>query len=607
MENNFHVNYNIVKMLRLIKIFSFLIAVVCLSKANAQTEDGVGSQQVNIITDYVPVIADAFKLNDNPSVIDTVAIKPMLKYSVINKQHKTVIILDSIKPAKMKNEAVEKLSNNYLKAGLGNYSSPYAEFFFANLRSKQWQYGAHAKHLSSNYTSYKQGIASFSDNGIDAFGKYFVGNELISLNSAWNRNVNNIYSYNSSFFQPNDYDDKYINNIIDINAKVLSINTDSAALIHSVKFNYYNLNRKLTEMKINTENHFDIIADFSKFTDNQIIGGELKYQFFKTNFDVINVNSLIPSEPILFNLVSFSPYVKAKGSKWNATIGATVLQEFEAKKTRFFPNVWFNYLLVPDFLTIYSSVIGNAKVNSLRVITNDNPFLLNNGLNQRTTTNLVDASIGVKGNFNSKIAYNLSGNYSIINQLQMFQEVTNFKNLSYGSFAELQTFMPSANFHNFQFISVYDNAKYWNLKGNLNYKVSKKLDVDIQATYQNFKMDTSKFAYYKENLNITLDASYSINEKISLTCKAFYIGKRKGLSQQASFSSFYGVKGSYETRFVIYDLPAYVDGNIGVQYKHTKKLSAFLTLNNIFNSRVQRWQHTPTMGFWLMGGVNYSF
>jgi hypothetical protein len=89
--------------------------------------------------------------------------------------------------------------------------------------------------------------------------------------------------------------------------------------------------------------------------------------------------------------------------------------------------------------------------------------------------------------------------------------------------------------------------------------------------------------------------------------KLFYIGKRKGLSQQAEFNAFTSVGNPYEVRNVEYDIKGYVDANISAEYKYNKKLSTFLSLNNLVNARIQRWQHTPTMGFWLMGGVTYSF
>jgi hypothetical protein len=292
---------------------------------------------------------------------------------------------------------------------------------------------------------------------------------------------------------------------------------------------------------------------------------------------------------------------------WSATLGATIFEEFNAKKTRFFPNIWFNYLAVPNFLTLFASVTGNVKANSLKSLTNDNPFLYQDFSNYKSTTTLVDATVGAKGNFNSKISYQVSGNYAIINQLQMFSETMVFNNLQIGNVNSLQSFNPATNFHTFQFVSIYDDAKYWNIKGNVTYKPNQKLETNLQATYQNFKMDTAKYAWYKENVNVTLNAKYLISNKLSVSLQTFYFGKRKGISNSAAFSSYQGLENQYQTNSLIYSLPAFVDANVAAEYRHTKKLSAFLTLNNLLNVRTQRWQHTPTKGFWLMAGASYSF
>jgi len=589
---------------------------LCISKMQAQTDDNIGSQQVNIVTDYKPVIADAFKLNDNPSVRDTTVKIPKMTYNVLNKQFRTSIILDTIKAAKMKAEAVEKLSYNYAKLGLGNYKMPYAEFFFGNLRSKQWQFGAHAKHLSAQFTPTNKGEAILSNNQIDGFGKYLVANQRISLNAGWQRNVNSVYGYNARLFSAF-FDSLQLKNIykaIDINAKVQSINTDSSLLNTTFLLDYYNYNLINNKQKYSNENHFNFVADVSKLNDNQLLGAQIKYQVYRIGNHLSNSN-LDLQKPNTVSLFSLSPYVKANGSKWNAMLGATILQEINEKKTRFFPNIWFNYIIVPDALTAYTNVTGNAKVNSIRSLTTDNPFMNYTTTNVKNTVNSVDATVGVKGNFNSKISYHLSGNYSIINQMQLFAEqmvIYKYGNASGNlvddiSVTKLRSFMPSNSPHNYQYSAIYENAKYWNIKGNLSYNVNQKLNVTAEATYQNYKMDTSKYAYYKENLNISLMGNYQLNEKISINTKIFYVGKRNGLSIQNGFGSYTGTAYNLPETKIIYLLPAYVDANIGAEYKHTKKLSAFVSLNNLLNARIQRWQHHPTLGFWAMGGVTYSF
>jgi hypothetical protein len=613
-------NYNnrLIGQSRLVVCLGMLLASGSAWAQSTEKEESLGSQQVNIVTDYKPIVDDAFKLNDNPVSRDTTPTKPILNYSVVNKQHKTTIVLDTIKPAKMKTETVDKLSNFLLKAGLGTYSTPLLDFYYSNLRSKQWQYAAKIHHLSSNYTSSNQGLASYSDNSVDAFAKYIGSGERVQLNAGFTRNVNHIYSFNANLFDAEKYKSYYENQIFDLQARAQSLNTDTTALMHDVSFGYYNLNRFFDKSSVNKENAFDFKADFSKLNDAQKLGAIL--QFKHTNIGdgtPSGVQTFVALAPVKFNILSFTPYVKAAGSRWKAQLGASIQQDFSAKKTNFFPNVWFNYYVIPDYMTLHISANGYNKINSIKSITNDNPFLLTTGLvnqlgsftnnNYKSTNTVADLTAALKGNISSKFSYSLSGNYSIVKDMMFYKEFQVYNSISAVTSPGLIGFMPSANPHNYQFQAIYSNTNFWSVGGSLGYKMNQKLEATIQVNYQDFKVDSFAHAYYRENINGSLLVNYQLDEKLSFAVKAFYVGKRKGLSEQAQFSAFTSSGNAFESSLIEYDLKGFVDANLSAEYKYNKKLAAFLSLNNIVNARTQRWQHTPTMGFWLMGGVTYTF
>jgi long-subunit fatty acid transport protein len=49
------------------------------------------------------------------------------------------------------------------------------------------------------------------------------------------------------------------------------------------------------------------------------------------------------------------------------------------------------------------------------------------------------------------------------------------------------------------------------------------------------------------------------------------------------------------------------DISMGVEYKLNKKWALWIDLNNIANSRYQRWNQYPSFGFNFIGGVRYAF
>jgi outer membrane receptor for ferrienterochelin and colicin len=50
-----------------------------------------------------------------------------------------------------------------------------------------------------------------------------------------------------------------------------------------------------------------------------------------------------------------------------------------------------------------------------------------------------------------------------------------------------------------------------------------------------------------------------------------------------------------------------VDVNAGVEFKVTKALNLWLQMNNIFNSKYERWNQYQVYGFNILGGITFSF
>ena len=57
----------------------------------------------------------------------------------------------------------------------------------------------------------------------------------------------------------------------------------------------------------------------------------------------------------------------------------------------------------------------------------------------------------------------------------------------------------------------------------------------------------------------------------------------------------------------LFKLKNTIDANIGIEYRYSKVLSAFINLNNITASKKYYWNFYPTQGFNILGGLTYSF
>src|SRR5437016_4742691 len=128
--------------------FLFLIPYsFFLSTAVAQEKD-LGDKEYVIVKDYKPVLAESFKISDSPEADTGSSTPPLLSYDITPKKIETNYEAGVIKAVKLKDEPILKLYRNFVKLGIGNYSTAYGELFMNSLRSKTGSLGLHLKHFS---------------------------------------------------------------------------------------------------------------------------------------------------------------------------------------------------------------------------------------------------------------------------------------------------------------------------------------------------------------------------------------------------------------------------------------------------------------------------
>ncbi len=148
--------------------------------------------------EYKPSVADANKINDNPVVTDSTKKLGIKSYNIVSKRIIPVYTLDPIAPAQMVGEPLTKLYNALAKVGMGTYSTPYLEFWYNSLRSKEYAYGVRLKHLSSAATLKDYGFAGLSTNQVSLSGKKFLKEHSLIGNFDFARDGLHFYGYDAN-------------------------------------------------------------------------------------------------------------------------------------------------------------------------------------------------------------------------------------------------------------------------------------------------------------------------------------------------------------------------------------------------------------------------
>ncbi len=553
------------------------LAVIMNLLPNGNSSNALHAQKIlkdtvlYVVKSFQPTIADAIKINEMPVVKDSVPPTPILNYQINSKKINTPFSLAQLKSAKMVGEPLTKLYNSLLKIGGGNYNTPYSEFYYNNLRSKEATFGTHLKHLSSKSTYEGYGLGNFSDNEIGLYGKRFFRKHTLSGDVDYARNVIHYYGYDTSAIHLNEEENgitKQRYSFIQGKAAYQSHYTDSLHINHLFNINYYNLSDYYNV----AENFVSAKAEFSGFYEKQLIHVPLILDYYH-NRDTADTAQTV--------IARLNPYIISEGNKWRTRIGMGIAMEAEeSNKGRFlfYPNIDFNYNVLENIIVPYAGITGGLQRNSLKTLSDENPFLVTKAGFKNTNTRWKMYG-GVKGSISKSVSYNASTSYSRVQDFMMFvnQEI---------------------DFIRKGFNTVYDDVNIWNLHGELQFQNTEKFKLIAKADYNTYDLKTETQAWHRPQLQGTLTANYSLKNKIIAKADIFIYGKRFSRDIKTD---------SLVTIFVTRDLKEIIDANIGLEYRYSKKLSAFVNFNNLGFKRYMMWNNYPTQKFNFLAGITMVF
>ena len=174
-------------------------------KNNEKAKDTLKTEVVEVVTTYNPKIADANKLKNNPSVklLEKTKKQP-LKYNIFSVPVASTFVPKSGVVKGIDVGLKERIYDNFIAAGFGNYTSPYFETFLHKHTRFKSEFG-----LSARYNASFDNIANtvlnshFSNFGASVFYKqderYF--DWKVTLNSE--RNQYNWYGITPNSFAIN--------------------------------------------------------------------------------------------------------------------------------------------------------------------------------------------------------------------------------------------------------------------------------------------------------------------------------------------------------------------------------------------------------------------
>lgn len=552
-------------------LFSMLVSDVAYAQPGK-------SNDVIVVGDFNPKLADAQKLLEVPELIDTVSTRFPITYELQSRKVSTAFEVDPIKAANVKGEPLEKLYKGFAKGGFGSYTSPFAEIYYNSGRNKYSSTGVHYKHFSSSGQIADVGYSGFSQNEVNLFGKSIKKKSVFAGGLDYKRNVYHYYGFDTNPIDTSlwlDYglEKQDIRQRYQLAAIEASMSDNYPVDTHATKY----------KVVLNYHNYMDAFeAQENRFR----VGGDVSFFYrlysynIQSSLDIYkNQNALWSDNMTIFNL---RPQILLKQEKWRLKAALNMYATSDSSNGfRFAPEVDFDLHLYENIVLLNLGTDSRLKRFSYRSLTEENPWLISD-IQPLNTWSAFRLYAGLRGAFSSFLAFNAKVAYTPQVQNQYFfvndTSAGNWNKLTY----------------------VTDNASLLEVNSEVTWQNHEKLKIIARADFRGYTLDNEEKAWYVPSLRMSLGVNYKLGDKISAQLALLTFNKQ--YYRDFITDDITGLDSPVAKK-----LDGYVDLNLGVDYRYTKRISVFVHLNNMLNVRYKRYVNYPTQRFMALGGLSYMF
>jgi outer membrane cobalamin receptor len=558
-------NFNLFKYTLFLSLFSLSVLTNAQVKNDqnppAKQADAAGTllEEIEVVRPYKPVLADAVKIRRNPDMNTVAAFKPVLTYIIIDKKLDLNTNIKELQAQKMADELPALLSNNYIKAGAGNFNTALGEIYISTGKDEALQAGAFVKHLSQKGSMELQ---QFSKQEFGLFGRSITDDYALSGKLIYDRNTSNFYGFDPLTAVAADMS-KLRFSTIGGEAELVSNYSKNSSFNYFANINAY----QFSNLEEARESSFLLRGSLNK---------EVKQTNFGVNTSIDLTSTKDQSYQFSNNILRANPYIKLKAKGFNLDLGANIVQEFGTQsRLNIFPAVFAELPIIQGYATIFAGVNGDVLKTNLRDLAFENPYL-NKNIAIKNSLEKMNIYGGVKGNASAEFGYKIMAWYKTIDDLQLFVNSQSLTN---------------------RFETVYDNGEsnILGFEGEINVKASEFLNLNGKAQLLNYTLATEKEAWFKPSLRLMSNAKFQINRKVIVDAEVLF--------QDNVYARVNGTPGTFASK----SIDGFIDLSAGAEYKVNSKIGVYIRANNLIGQQYQRFLYYPRLGMNVLGGVNYAF
>ena len=552
-------------------LFFFAAGFSTLRAQDVKPPEKTVSEEIEVIRPYKPVLAEAFKLRRSPDLDNLKIYKAKFNYALLDRKLELNSDIQKLQAQQLADERATELINNYVKGGVGSLGTLLAEGYVNIGKDEALQAGAFFRHFGQQGKLNKQ---NENTQQLSVFGRS-IGDKA-TLSGRLNYERHGLFFYGIDEANPtlNPNPERQVLNYFELEGEAVNkYNSDENAFSSAAKVNAYMFNNKFDAK----EQAVTITGYLNKRINSFNLGLAASTELGSSK----DLNTKVTN-----NLLRLNPYIKLQAKGVKITAGINFVQEFgTTSTTRFFPAVTADFTLIPEFLQVFGEVKGDVNRNTLKSLTDENPFL-NSNIEIKNSIEKLSISGGVKGNGGPGFGYKARFYSKKITDMPLF--VNNF-----------------TNFNKFDVIYDFGNMKLLGLEGEISVQVSDDLKWTGKLNIEDYKPASEQESYFKPQLRVSSNFLFNFNKKLSFNANVAIQDDSKAKVYSANPDRYLLLPNPAIESVV--NLKGFVDLGIGADYKINKQFSAFVKTTNLLNTNYSKYLYYRVNGISVYGGLSYSF
>jgi hypothetical protein len=547
-------------------------------------------------------LRDADKLMINPLTKDSVVKMTSINYTTLPTP-KIVLIDPALIPVAKINveEKLPYLYRGYIKAGYGTYNTSPVDFYFTDGRSNKLLRGDGVKLNDADSIPDR-----YSDNQVEAWGKWMFTKTQLLANASWERNLNHWYGVDLiNNYEGPEFDSllfKQVMNTYKGGLSFLTYQRDTGDYNYRGDIQF----RRSNDLIKNNEINFDLALHGRRLVDSTLYAVDfgVNYNQFKfkgprldgTNLDITDINAYPAADRSYKErdtdnaIVKLVPSASTTWKGLRAKVGLGIYIEGRSSQPgHFYPIAEASYKILEGMIVPYVGVRGSTEPTTYFGLYQQNPFI-HTFPALKNLNNRIDAYGGIGGAISRTVSYNVGVNYKEYSNFAYFiNDTLQFKGQGYHTWGNM-------------FTVLYDDLTAINFHGELAVYAGEKWKANVRADYYSYDPGNQAHAWNQPNLKVLANGQYSLKNKFIVNLDVFYIGERWA----RSFAPVHNVEINNDKTYD-HKLKGFADVNLKVEYRYNKRLGAWVAMNNALAMKYQRYGNFPTQTFVALMGASYSF